>query len=136
MRTDERGETLLEVIVAVAIMGIVLVAFTGALLTVMFMSDVHRKQASAGAYLRNWAEAIDTSVASGNYPGCADPSAYESVAVPAFPPSGYTKNVVDSRCDAFGSEVQQLTLEVSSTDQRASERLVIFVRKPCPATPC
>jgi prepilin-type N-terminal cleavage/methylation domain-containing protein len=135
MRTGERGETLLEVIMAVAIMGIVIVAFAGALLTVTLMSDVHRKQATAGTYLRDYAEAIETWVAEGNYPGCANPSAYESVAVPSFPAAGFAKKVVGSDC-RYSPELQQLTLEVSSTDHRASEQLVIFVRKPCPESPC
>jgi prepilin-type N-terminal cleavage/methylation domain-containing protein len=134
MRTDERGDTLLEVMIAVAIMGIVLVAFAGGLIAVVHWSDVHRKQATAGAYVRDWAEAVESWVSAGNYPGCASSSAYESVTVPAFP-SGYAKRVVSSSC-AYGTQVQQLTLEVASTDNRASERLVIFVRNPCAAAPC
>ena len=92
MRTDERGDTLLELVVAVAIMGIVLVAFAGGLIAVTVMSDIHRKQASAGAYLRNYAEAIESWVAADNYPGCASLAAYAAAPVPAIP-SGYNKSV-------------------------------------------
>jgi prepilin-type N-terminal cleavage/methylation domain-containing protein len=135
MRTDERGETLLEIVVAVAIMGIVLVAFAGGLVTVVLMSDVHRKQASAGAYVRDYAEAIESWVADGNFASCDNEAAYESIDVPAFPATGYTKRLVESDC-SLGGDVPRLTLEVSSTDKRAIETLVIFVRKPCTAASC
>jgi len=135
MRTPERGETLLELVMAVAIMGIVLIAFAGGLATVVFMSDVHRKQASAGAYVRDYAEAIENWVAEGNFASCDNDIAYQTVTVPSFPSSGYSKRLVGSDC-SYGTEVPRLTIEVSSSDKRASERLVIFVRKPCPAAPC
>jgi prepilin-type N-terminal cleavage/methylation domain-containing protein len=135
MSTDDRGETLLEVVVAVAIMGIVLVAFAGGLVTVVLMSDVHRKQASAGAYVRDYAEAIESWVADGNFASCDNEAAYESIAVPAFPPTGYTKRLVGSDC-SYGNDVPRLTIEVSSNDQRATEQLVLFVRKPCTAASC
>lgn len=139
MRTDERGETLLEMVIAVAIMGIVLVAFAGGLIAVTLISDIHRKQASAGAYVRDYAEAIEAWVAGGNYPACSNTAAYDVVAVPSFPASGYTKRVSAASCpNAYGagSLLQQLTLEVAATDGRATERLVIVIRKPCSVSPC
>lgn len=136
MRTSERGETLLEIVVAVAIMGIALVAFAGGLLAVTYMSDVHRKQASAGTYVRDYAEAISNWVAAGNYPGCAagTSAAYTAVTVPSFPASGYAKSAT-ATCQSGTTDVAKLALKVNSTDNRATEQLVIFVRRPC-ATPC
>ncbi len=138
MRTSERGETLLELVVAVAIIGIVIVAFAGSLLAVTYMSDVHRKQSSTGAYVRDYAEAIEKWVATpGNYPGCAagTSAAYTAVPVPSIPASGYAKSAT-SACAPGTSDVAQLMLIVKSTDNRATEKLAIFVRKPCTATPC
>jgi prepilin-type N-terminal cleavage/methylation domain-containing protein len=132
---DERGESLLELLIAVAIMGIAVVAIMGGLTTSILMSDIHRKQSTAGAYVHDFAEAVQKSVATGNYLGCANATGYSSVTVPTFPSSGFNKSVVSSSCP-FGSDVQQLTLQVSSTDGRASERLAIFVRKPCTVAPC
>ena len=135
MRTNERGETLLELVVSVAIMGIIIIAFAGGLIAVTYMSDVHRKQASAGAYVRDYAEQIEQWVADGNYPGCADSAAFTAVAVPSIPASGYAKSAT-ATCYQAGLDIAQLTLKVNSTDNRATEQLVIFVRKPCTATPC
>jgi Tfp pilus assembly protein PilV len=132
---DDRGETLLEILLAVVIMGIAVVALMAGLTTSVLMSDIHRKQSTAGAYLRDYAEAVENSVAAGNYLGCSNAAGYAAVPVTSFPATGYARSVVSSSC-AFGSDVQQLTLQVRSTDGRASERLVVFVRKPCTVAPC
>lgn len=132
---DESGETLVEMLLAVAIMGLAVVGLMAGLTTSVLMSDIHRKQTTAGAYLHDFAEAVEESVASGHYLGCANAANYRDVAVANFPAGTYTKSVVGSSC-AFGTDVQQLTLQVRSNDGRASERLVVFVRKPCTAAPC
>jgi type II secretory pathway pseudopilin PulG len=129
---DERGESLLEVMIAVAILGIAVVAIMAGLTTSILMSDIHRKQSTAGAYVHDFAEAVQKSVADGNYRTCAAASNYNSVNVPTFPLGGFDKSVVSSSCP-YGSDVQQLTLHERSSDGRASERLVIFVRKSCTA---
>jgi prepilin-type N-terminal cleavage/methylation domain-containing protein len=126
--TDERGETLLEMLLAIAILGVVVVGLMAGLTTSVLMSDVHRKQSTAGAYVRDFAEAVEKSVAAG-YHGCGDPFDYTTVSMPTLP-TGYQRSVVSSSC-AFGANVRQLVLQVNSTDGRASERLVVFVRKSC-----
>lgn len=127
---DEKGETLLEMLLAIAVLGVVVVALMAGLTTSVLISDVHRKQATAGAYVRDFAEAVEKSVAAG-YHGCGDAFDYSTVSMPTLP-TGYQRSVVASSC-AFGANVRQLTLQVNSTDGRASERLVVFVRKPCSA---
>lgn len=137
--SSERGETLLEVLLAVAIMGIAVVAIMAGLSTSVLMSDIHRKQATTAATVRAYAEAIQHTVADGNYIACAGPSAYatpDGFAAPA----GYAATVVggsmrywngtawQSSCGADAG-LQRLDIEVSS--DRASERLRIVVRKPC-----
>ena len=134
-RRTERGETLVELLLAIAIMGLAVLAIMAGVATSVLMSDIHRKQAAAGAYLRDFAEAVEKSVADGNYLGCGNGAGYASVPVPDFPAAGYEKAVLSSSCP-FGSGVHQLTLQVRSTDGRATERLTVFVRKPCAVSSC
>lgn len=130
-RSMDEGETLLELVIAVAIMGIVVVALVGGIATTILMSDIHRKQATAGAYVRNYAEAVTS-----HYDASATPS-YLPAAVGFTAPTGFEGTVtsvscwndtsmVFSGCTA-ASAVQQVTLSVASTDSRASESLVVVV---------
>jgi type II secretory pathway pseudopilin PulG len=91
----DRGETLLELLVSVLIMGVAVVALVGGLGTAIRVSDIHRKQANAGAYVRSYAEAIETAVAASPsaYVECAGPAAYESAFTPGDPT--YAASVVD-----------------------------------------
>jgi prepilin-type N-terminal cleavage/methylation domain-containing protein len=138
---DERGETLVEMLLAVAIMGIAAVALMAGLTTSVLMSDIHRKQATAGTAVRDYAEALQNYVADGHYvDGCTSPSPYAlgSFAVPA----GFQHSVVagsirywngtswQPTC-ATDKGLQKLTVKVASSDGRASEQLVVVLRKPC-----
>jgi prepilin-type N-terminal cleavage/methylation domain-containing protein len=140
MRSEDRGETLIELLVALSILGIALVAIVGALGASITMSDVHRKQSTAGAEVRNYAELVENYVAGTGYSACAAPTAYAAATVGYAAPTGYTaapatvKYWTGSAWSASCSSdtgLQQLTLSVSSTDTRAAERVVVVLRKPC-----
>lgn len=134
-RRRDSGETLLELLVAISIMSIAVVAVVGGLTTALMMSDIHRKQATAGVALRNFAETIHRTVESGGYPaGCA------ALSVSFAPPAGFSSSITkmsywtgsgwSGSCSA-DTGLRQLTLRVASSDSRAVEQLVIEVRKPC-----
>jgi type II secretory pathway pseudopilin PulG len=138
---DDRGDTLIELVLAVAIMGVVMVAVLGAVVTAVVMSDTHRDQATAGAAARNYAEAIQTMVAGGGYVDCAGESAYAAPGGFSVP-TGYTASIVSGSMGYWDDAdwqttcttdrgVQRLTTEVHSDDDRASERVVVVLRKPC-----
>jgi prepilin-type N-terminal cleavage/methylation domain-containing protein len=138
--SDDRGETLIELLVALAILGIALVAIIGAFGASITMSDVHRKQASAGAAVRNYAELVTNYIGGTGYTACAAVGAYSAATVGYTAPTGYTASPVSikywtgsawSASCGSDSGLQQLTLAVSSTDTRATERLVLVLRKPC-----
>lgn len=138
----EGGETLIELVVAVSLMGVALVAIMAGLGTSVLVSDIHRKQATAGSVLRNYAEAINAAVAGGGYVDCALPPAYASP-TGFTPPSGYSASVVSGSMRYWNGVgwqttpctadlgLQQLTAQVASADDRAVETLVLTLRKPC-----
>jgi prepilin-type N-terminal cleavage/methylation domain-containing protein len=142
-RPRDRGETLIELLVAVTIMGIAVVALLGALGTSIRMSDIHRKQTVAGANVHAFADAVATAVAGSPsaYVPCAGAAAYQSVYTAD---TNFTATVVSVRYwdgTAFttsctvptDSGVQLVSLQVSSADVEVSavERLDIIIRKPC-----
>ncbi|MGY1736191.1 type IV pilus modification PilV family protein [Geodermatophilus sp. SYSU D00684] len=146
--TDDRGETLLEILIATVILGITAVAVLSGLMTTVTVSDTHRKQATAGAAVKDYAESLSRHVAASDahYAECAAAGAsspYQPVSVGYAAPAGYSASVsavqywnptsrtFTAGCSSAGME--RVTLQVSSSDGRATERLVIVVRKACGA---
>jgi type II secretory pathway pseudopilin PulG len=146
---DDAGETLIELLVAIVVMGIAVVVIMAGFATVILMSDVHRKQATAGAYVHDYAEAIENTVNTvtmvngkpvDGYQVCAGTATYASAV--GFTDSAYTASVASVRywsgsawqtscTPATDTGLQQLTVQVASTDGRAKEQLTIVLRRPC-----
>ncbi|TDD18388.1 type II secretion system protein [Kribbella turkmenica] len=136
----ERGESLLELVMAIALMGVAIVAVMSGLTTTVLMSDVQRKQATAVATVRSYAEALQRYVADGHYVACATASSY---VVPGFvSPAGFTAKVVSGSVRYWTGALwlplclpdrglQRVRVSVASTDGRAVETLDVVLRKPC-----
>src|SRR3954451_9390012 len=75
---DDRGETLLELVISIAILGVAVVAIASGIALSIKASDIHRKEVTASAYVRDFAEALETSVAGSGYAACATSSSYAS----------------------------------------------------------
>lgn len=140
-QSDERGETLIEILVAVLVLGLTVTAIMGGLLTSVTFSDMHRKQATGGADARAYGEVVSRFVAGNNYVECGGPSAYGPATVGFAAPAGFTAVVASveywnatsrtfsGTCTSSGLE--RVTVQVASADGRATERAVVVVRKPC-----
>lgn len=139
---SDQGETLLELLISITILAVAVVAIASGLAISVRVSDMHRSEATAGAYARSYAEAIENTVAISTWSGCsATPSTYQSPAGFVLPVGGgYTATVAQVAYwngSAFsttcGSDkgLQRLTLTVASTDGRASEQLAVIIRNPC-----
>jgi prepilin-type N-terminal cleavage/methylation domain-containing protein len=142
--TGDRGETLVELLVSIVIMGIAVCGVMGGLLTSVKMSDVHRKQSTVGGLAWNYAETVERYVAGTGYVPCAGTAAYAPGAVGYALPAGYTgytarvtsvrywtaANAWAATCSA-DLGLQQVTVQVGSPDGRATESSVVVVRKPC-----
>lgn len=159
----DAGETLLELIVAMTILGIAGVAVMTGLSISVKSSDQHRQEATSSAYVRAFAEAIQTWVDANGLVGCppgSDPSATYKGRAPALP-SGYQPSVDTveywghlpgytpsdprpgwvSACEPGAS--QRLGLKVAGPGGTGGvatdERLTVVLRQPCNATgalPC
>ena len=153
----DSGETLIEIVVSIVILGIAAVAIVGGMTIAIHVSDQHRKEATAGSYVRDFAEAIDGYVNSSAtaYQACSTLANAQSTYGSSYTaPSGYAGSITaiayltsagasgnPASSPVFGSScvtdlgAQQLTIQVASTDpnKRAVETLVLVVRKPCSA---
>jgi len=137
----DRGETLVELMVTVMILGTAVVALVGGLALAVAVSDIHRKQATAGAAVREFAEVLEREVAKSptayHDSTCAVPADYAGLYTSV--PAGYIAEITDVRfwsasgiaenCPDIG--VQVVSLRVSSADGRAVETLDVVLRKPC-----
>jgi prepilin-type N-terminal cleavage/methylation domain-containing protein len=142
-RAAERGDTLIELLVAVAILGIAGTAVMGGFASSIVLSTVHRKLATTASDSRNFAELLDTAIDSKAiaYTPCAAAAAYSS-------PPGFTAGANNTphvtavaywngtsfvgSCPAGGDQgLQQVSVSVTNTDTRAISRSQVIIRKPC-----
>jgi hypothetical protein len=149
-RGHDRGETLVELLVAIAVMSTAVVTIIGATATAIRLSGIHREQAKAGAYLREFAEAIEASVANSptGYRPCnssgltatytgyytnppSAPYQPDITAIRAWDGTGFTI-APGASCSDPG--VQRVSLRVRNTTDNVSETLDIVIRRPCRPT--
>jgi len=148
-RGNDRGETLIELLATITIMGTAVVAIVGATATAIHLSAVHREQANAGAYLRQFAEAIETKVVASptGYKMCATAGDYSGPGVYTPVNTAYSATVgkvwvwtaandwtevSGVGCTDLG--VQRVRLQVQHSGDNVTETVDIVIRRPCRPT--
>jgi type II secretory pathway pseudopilin PulG len=137
----ESGETLVELLVTVVILGTSIVAVVLGVATAVASSDSHRQEATAEGVLRSLAERI-ADPRDVPYQDCATTGTY-SVSPPGFnPPPGWTLSVTNVAYlqgdNTYGAScgtdlgAQQLSLRAQSPHvaHQATETVVIVKRRP------
>ena len=120
---DDAGETLVEVVLTMVIIGLTVTALISGLATVSSASQSHRDDVRSDAVVRNFAESTKAAVRT-----CTGAS--KVYAVSYIPPKGFTVSVSppDNRCPAVDS-AQTLTLQVTGPSGVRSS-MQIAVRAP------
>jgi type II secretory pathway pseudopilin PulG len=134
--SSEAGESLVELMVTIAIMGTAMVAILGALWTTLRVADYNSKSSSADAALREFAEQLKQPNATDTFKYIPCTIAGAQVTYPAYdPPSpyehydatftkvryltGYTaanEPVWSNTCPATDIGLQEITLKVTGPD--------------------
>jgi Tfp pilus assembly protein PilV len=148
LRKGDRGDTLIEVLVAVSILGAAMIAIVGGMATSIVISDVHHKESVSGTALANFAEALQSTPYVAAVCPLAVPAGYTTATVSGTAiPGGYTATILNttakpfdywnaatlqfqSTCPATDGGAQRLWLQVSSSDGRAVETVQLVKRKP------
>lgn len=138
IRSDEGGVSLAEVLVAMTIFSLSVVAILGSLGAMAKASDVARRKATTAAVGAISAERLSALL---SYTSCATPSTYQSQ-LPA-PPTGFTTTVSSVKywngsinpagftatCTS-DTGVQQITLTSTSPGSNWTDTAVFTKRKP------
>jgi Tfp pilus assembly protein PilV len=139
----DAGESLIELLVTVVILGLATTGISGALLAAGKASTMQRQQVLAQNVLRSWADQI----AARAYADCATTTTLASPA-PSMP-AGFTATVTSVEYWNGGSSftgpgtcvtdtgIQRVTLSVSAPNglsAAVSQSVAVVVRKPCVST--
>ena len=140
MTGSDRGESLLELLISVAILGIGIVALLSGMGVAATTSGLHRQQAVGATAVRGAAEALQAGTV--GYSPCATTYAITgysgppvTVQVDRYWRAGQWQTGCSAPADDHGAQQVRLTLTPPDPRVRA-ETLVVVKRKPCgPADP-
>lgn len=139
--SEEQGETLIEIMAAVVLMGTAVVAVLSGLFTAVVSSDLHKRQTRAASEVTNVVEAISNA----QYQPCTTSVPTYASALPSLP-SGYTllplvveplasKSALDpswsATCPSIGDQgAQRITVTVTqgTGGRKVTEKLVYVKR--------
>jgi Tfp pilus assembly protein PilV len=134
---SDSGSSLVDILLAVGIMGVAMVSIVGGMMTASVGADVSRRTAEAQQLTRTYAE----SVAADTYVDCASSYAATGFSLPA----GFVRTTVitywngttfASACPATDSGLQRVSVTIKSSNDRAADTLLFTKRlRPTGETP-
>ncbi len=134
---SERGESLVELLVAISVIAIGIIALVGGLTVAIMSSGAHRQQADAGAVARNVAEGIKDVTApyvssGGNYSSAWSDvaAAGTSINVSTQCWNGDTPATFSDTCPTPDLGLQKITVTASSG--KSNEKVTILKRRIAP----
>lgn len=134
----DRGESLVELLVSISILGVAVTAILGAIAMTATASGLHRDTASVQNHLHNWAEAISNAP---DYTVCASAGVLQAAVPAPGLPSGWSAAVSDvdywdgtGFAEACGTDqgIQRITLSMTSTGSPVAQgTLDVVLRRRC-----
>lgn len=130
--SPDGGFTLVELLLAVAILGLGVLTVVGGMMTSIVVSDLGRRSADGQGALRAYAEAV----ANDTYSDCATTYAAAGFSAPAGFSTSLTvaywvpsSTSFSATCPATDSGLQRIRLTVTATDGRGSESVLVAKRR-------
>ena len=123
---NQRGESLIEIIFAIVVIGLVLSAVVAAISTSENGTTAHRDLVNGDTVIRNYAEAVKTAVRSSCMPtGGTWTAAYPG----ALPPGGYAINSLAGQNCPSVSTTSTVTVQVTLPNG-TTKSMAVVVRTP------
>jgi type II secretory pathway pseudopilin PulG len=124
-RRGERGATLVEILVAVAIMGTGIVALLAGSTAISTTSSVNRQATTAAVVARDYVEALEGAVTTDTWCATSYSPSYS-------PPTGYSVNASMGSCPSASASTPQFqTATITVTSPNAGTEIIrTVVRKP------
>lgn len=131
---DDSGESLVELMLTILIVGVCAVAIGSGIALSVKMSDVHRKQALAGEFLHNYAETLQ----SATYQSCTSTTPNYAAGLPT--PTGSGSWTVSQAAISYWNgtafngtcqnpdRLQQVTLRLVGDSGLVNESVVVVLR--------
>jgi type II secretory pathway pseudopilin PulG len=128
----EAGETLVELLITVSILGIAVVALLFGLATAVRLSGTHRTQSNAGVVVEAAAEAVKvaTPVACGSL-GVGSTAYNSALDTVTDLPSGWTRSnlsITNRACSGAPLQLQTITVRATAPDGGSSETVDVVKR--------
>jgi Tfp pilus assembly protein PilV len=133
---DDRGESLIEVLVTIVVIGLTVPAIMGAVLLSVGASDQDRRRVEAETLLATWAETIARETTDARYPACPVPADYARAPfVPPNVPNGFVPRVVSIDYWVKGAGAGPGTFSTACTADAGVRRLRLEVQVPANVLP-